>query len=235
MYEHYLITRFNVFTKGWRTTHADVVNKEWQDKKIEFFEKYSLPSVRKQICKNFKWIILVNNVTDKRYIDYFKNIDVIYDVIICNHNELYRLDASEFIEKDTDKEFIITSVLDVDDIILDDYIEKLQESFIPKEDVCIDVSVGYIYDLHEKRMWRCYRKDNQFVNLIEKKPIKTCYYKNHQTNRRYFRVIRNFRASWIYIKHKYSETKELKLRPYDIPPDKFEIKDDILKEKYVLY
>jgi hypothetical protein len=235
MFEHYVITRFNVFTKGWRTTHADVIDKEWQDNKIHFFKKYALPSVRNQICKNFKYIVLVNHLTKQEYIDYFKSIDVVYDVVICKNKELYRLDAAEFIENDTDKEYIMTSVLDVDDIILDDYIYQLQKSFIPEEDVCIDVSVGYIYDFHKKRMWRCYRSNNQFVNLIEKSPLKTCYYRNHQTNRENFKIIYNFEAQWIYVKHKYSETMELDLRPDDIPSDVFEIKDNKLRDKYVLY
>lgn len=235
MFEHYVITRFNVFTKGWRTTHADVLNEEWQNKKIEFFEKYCLPSIRNQYCKNFKYIVLVNDLTDEKYINYFKDINVVYDVVICKQKHFYRKDAAEFIESDTNKEYIITSVMDIDDIILENYVEQLQKSFIPEKDVCIDVSVGYILDYHKKRLWKCYRENNQFVNLIEKKPLKTCYYKNHQTNRKHFKIIRNFKANWIYIKHRDSETMELSLRPYDIPSDKFEIKDNKLKEKYVLY
>jgi hypothetical protein len=126
----------------------------------------------------------------------------------------------------------MTSVMDVDDIILDDYIEQLQKSFVPEEDICIDVPVGYLYHINKKILWKCYRENNQFVNVIEKRPIKTCYYGSHMTNRKYFTIKRNFSARWIYIKNEYSETGENML---NWPHRTSEVRDNKLKEKYVLY
>lgn len=64
-FSHFIITRFNISSlpKG----ESPVCGKEYLDYRFPLFEKFCLPSVKNQTCKNFRWLVLFDINTPEEY------------------------------------------------------------------------------------------------------------------------------------------------------------------------
>lgn len=211
MFEHYLITRFNVdlLVAGWRDVHR-ILDEDWLLIRLDLFKKYTLPSLINQTNDNFKYIFLIHENTPKKIIKLIEKIDIIYKIIPClNTGWNINIDYNTFIENDTDKEFIITSAIDSDDILKNNYVEAIQSKFL-QEECSIEIPLGIIYDKKESNFYSIHEKDNQFVNLVERRPIKSCYECSHQRIRNNYKSYFLYNTSWIYLyNHGLNENIEL--------------------------
>lgn len=65
LFEHYLITRFNlpIFFRLRNGNDVRGCDPKYLEERFRIFEEYCLPSVINQTCQNFKWIILFDNNT----------------------------------------------------------------------------------------------------------------------------------------------------------------------------
>ena len=81
IYKHFILTRFNLFLYG--DNPYKIEDKElWMNHRIKLFEKYCLPSVQVQSCKDFTWIIAFDPETDPAVIstyDYLDNVEICYE------------------------------------------------------------------------------------------------------------------------------------------------------------
>ena len=73
MFDHYLLTRFNVIHKGLsqyaREQRGTVVQTaEWLKRRFELFDKYCFPSVKQQSTRNFKLLVFFNAETPENYL-----------------------------------------------------------------------------------------------------------------------------------------------------------------------
>lgn len=132
--EHFLITRFD-YPDGY--PHLK--------RRIELFNKYTLPSVKKQVNQRFKWIILSSNP------EWFEGIDCI----------VTRISGLKDILASVKSEWVITSRVDNDDALHPRYIAEVQAHSEPKEMV-IDFR-GYRYNLSTGKVVK-------FDSIYEKKP-----------------------------------------------------------------
>lgn len=71
-FEHYLLTKFNIglyndkkIDKNGRKINDD----QWMEHRLKLFEKYCFPSIIKQTNQNFKWLVLFDRRTPKRYLN----------------------------------------------------------------------------------------------------------------------------------------------------------------------
>lgn len=64
---HFILTRFNL--RLWRQDKngSPVKTSEWLEHRFALFEKYCLPSVAAQSCKDFQWIVLFDSKTPEEY------------------------------------------------------------------------------------------------------------------------------------------------------------------------
>lgn len=71
LFEHYLITRFNlpIFFTLRNGNKVSACSEEYLEHRFELFEKYCLPSVAQQSNKNFKWLILFDVNTPQKFKD----------------------------------------------------------------------------------------------------------------------------------------------------------------------
>lgn len=127
-FQHFLITRFNVkvrFNKGNGT------NPEWIAHRWPFFFKSCLPSIKSQTVKGFTWIVLFDADTPE---DWKEKINAaskgVFEPVWTTMRfcpRLVREVVQDRVQEDT--EYLITSRLDSDDMISQDYIARIQAVF----------------------------------------------------------------------------------------------------------
>ncbi len=150
LFSHFLITRFNLRMKHWLKTDEDV--SAWMDHRTQIFLKFTWPSVCAQTTKNFKWLILFDPATkeDPAYSAFIEKITepaFIYPVFI----DLNEVTLVEGLKQEIDKHIspdtkhIITSRIDNDDAIHEDYIKRVQEHFIPNKNYILNFTDGLGY------------------------------------------------------------------------------------------
>lgn len=171
----------------WNTDHNLLTDHDWLSNRFKLFETYTLPSVLNQSCKNFKYILAIDKKTPKFIVDKFEELNLFHKIFYSDGFFTFTyLDSgarklAEFIENDSNKEYIISSALDTDDSIHKDYIKIIQDSFDHQNDFRLIFSAGYSYHtLMKLLMYKDYI-NSQYINFIEKRksPLKTCYYCGH--------------------------------------------------------
>lgn len=202
--QHFLLTRFNLKINGIDAS----TNTVWLADRFHLFEKFCLPSVLSQTNHNFIWIFFfdkdtpepfrtkalsLTSVSDKikiLFIDGFKELNT-------NHSTL----ISPYI---TDK-YIITTRLDNDDIIHQDFIETIQKLALLKHNQVIDLRKGYqMIQQNERYSFRLLTNQfNAFISVVEDSSMyKTVLSREHpqwRTERNI--VIHNKKRLWIEFVH----------------------------------
>lgn len=180
VFKHYIITRFNLRVDDWNYTKNNevVLTEEWLDHRFLLFKNFCLPSMINQCNQNFTWLIFfdVNTPEKHRSIiheisESYKNLHAFY---IDGYEEMLPSLLS-FIHKDIGRndKYIITSRIDNDDCLHQNYIDKIQGAFDKQENCIVDIPDGYQLVLNknsdrqiiEIRKLRNYF--NPFISLIE--------------------------------------------------------------------
>jgi hypothetical protein len=210
MFDHYLMTRFNLRNPKWETTknNETLLTEEWMDDRMQLFANYCFPSVAAQTCKNFKWLLYFDTTTPDKYrqqveqlVSGHPNIEVFY---IDGMPSFYPA-IQKYIEKRSDKiPYLITSRIDNDDVIHRDFIATVQKAFKSQSYMLVDIIKGYSLQIKPTVMLG--KKEhifNPFLSLIEKNVNpQTVWFNDHNIWKKERRIhqIRNKRL-WIAIIH----------------------------------
>ncbi len=174
-FKHYILTRWNLLD-----TENDIYNsvddpQDWMRHRVILFEKYCLPAMMNQTCKDFTWLLAFSRKTPKNVIDRYKNlrnIQIIYEY------------PKHFLQRTYKNEGLLTTRLDNDDILLPTFVEKVQERV--KESTkqgsyrteIIDV-MGVQWDMIGNKWYDSGRNmpNSPFLSLFEntKKPYLSCH------------------------------------------------------------
>ncbi|WP_411768231.1 glycosyltransferase [Winogradskyella sp. A3E31] len=189
-FDHFIITRFNIKNKGWLSDKygQNVNDQKWLTERYELFMMYCYPSVLKQSCKDFTWLVFFDMNTPLKFKE--KNKDI--NNSLPQFNAIYVEDYSDFenklpeeIKTRAESEYIITSRFDNDDCYHVDTVKTIQKHFKPQPNTIIDLENGLTLDINKVN--RLSRKkgvvSGPFVSYIEKieegKIIKTAYNCEH--------------------------------------------------------
>ena len=210
--KHFLITRFNL--KGKKNLKGnrlfDPLSKEWLDKRVQLFSNYCLPSVKNQTNKEFIWLVCFDIDTPKAYLPVIENIKKDFK----NFTPIYvdgfgglkdKIQESIQTKITSTDDFIITTRIDNDDIIHQDFIKSIQEAYKPETNTLIDLRKGYQFIIDEKttslRLFTL--AYNPFLSLIESADnYKTIIAEEH----RYWKTLPNIiinsnKHLWIQVVH----------------------------------
>ncbi len=187
--KHFIATRFNLKAPDWKTTKSGnlVLTNEWLDQRFHIFENYCLPSVKNQSNLNFKWCIFFDSDTPEKYkqriISISKEFNVIYPIFIKSMEKLKET-FKDFIINNIDNEdsHIITTRIDNDDIIHQDFVAIIQALFQPRDLVVIDLQKGYqvSIDTHYPEIRLYTHPFNAFISVIENtKSFNTVFSRMH--------------------------------------------------------
>lgn len=214
---HVIMTRFNVPTKGWNETRSGFkpLTEEWLDDRFKLFRTYVLPSYKNQTNQNYVWLTFFDTNTSDKFRKIIKEIEAEYPVfraVFVEDFDEMKTKAVEVIPQyfTSDTKFVITSELDNDDMLHQDYIKTVQELFKPVHDLVIDLRKGYQLTMlpDRKAVVNVYNDVvNPFVSLAESVDnFKTMLKERaHNSYRHYPNFsVENSREMYIQIIHQYN-------------------------------
>jgi Putative rhamnosyl transferase len=165
-FTHLLLTRFNV-QAGYGDPKAGL-DPKWLEYRFQLFEQFCYPSVCAQSNQNFKWLVFFDDQTPEEFKSKiaiyarYKNLIPIYvhgyfsESILCSA-------LAEHI--DSRSSHMITTRLDNDDSIIQNFIELIQLQF--KEQSCEFINFTQGYCLHNQKLYLMEDSSNPFISLIE--------------------------------------------------------------------
>jgi len=231
---YFILTRFNL-----RLWTNDKVGREcrtdlWLKERFGLFEKYCMPSVIGQCCKNFCWIVLFDEETPKQYVDRFweyrdrcpqfqpllvkKDVSARYELVF---RHFIKKKVDEYID-DNGLESVkcITTWFDNDDAINKDFVGAVQD-YVGRE--CGNNEVVYFEKgLQYVESLGCpieYRYDrNHFVSMVEKYKkgveLKTVFFmRTHvgydESGYVKIHVVKDERLMWLEVNHAHNVMNEV--------------------------
>lgn len=186
---HFLITRFNIRVDDWtKTRDGHHINQsDWLDHRFELFNKYCLPSVKNQSDQDFDWLVFFDTSTPLE----FKELNETMSLRYSNFKPIYVDGISSFLPSlireltvRTKSDYLITSRLDNDDLIHENYISRVKQEARPSNELLIDMERGYQLiqrraSRHEVRNY--IHRFNPFISLVEPASnIQSVMSKNHR-------------------------------------------------------
>ncbi|TDP00879.1 glycosyltransferase [Flavobacterium sp. 245] len=187
--KQFIVTRFNLKKSDWKNSKSgnSVLTNEWLEHRFSLFENYCFPSVINQSNQNFIWCIFFDIDTPEDFknkiIALTANRQNIIPIFIDGMDALYS-SFKKFISENITVEdsHIITTRIDNDDIVHQDFIEVIQSLFQPSDLTVIDLREGYQVSIDvPKPEVRLYTHPfNAFISVIEStKSFETVFSRAH--------------------------------------------------------
>jgi hypothetical protein len=227
LYEHFLVTRFNLRAGNWKTTRTgiNVLTDSWLKNRFRIFEEYCLPCVAGQTNQNFRWLLFFDSGTPPSYKDRIMELKARHGFI-----EPRFIDSMDQFQpgilkriNESPAEYIITSRLDNDDSISMDYVDQVQQQFDSQDFEAIDIVDGYVLSLQgDKALFGQKRQlNNPFISLIERNTerLRSVWFQSHASWKKIARVRRIYnRPLWFSIIHGENLVNRFDAtRPADLP------------------
>ena len=179
-YQHFLITRFNLKQDSWVNDKHSIplfgTTDNWLKRRFELFEDFCLPSVKSQSNKDFKWLVYFSIDTPDTYREIIKSIQLGFPSFlpkfIPSMNELVPSIKSDIkIEcEDLNNCTIITSRLDNDDALHEDFIKNIQ-SFVLHNGITkgvLDLPYGFCLKIEPNVvLTSTIQFSNAFISYVE--------------------------------------------------------------------
>jgi len=217
---HFLVTQWN----------CDQYDLAWLKRRQKVFERFCLPSVKSQSCKDFEWLL----VSDSRTPDEFKKVLDSYPATVIYYDfEHYDWDEhappcndlSPIMKRSTqleyikpvlvdhigteDTDYVITSRCDNDDVLAIDHIERIQRfshdqwRFSRKDKFWVSFVRGMKW-CHGK-VYPFNSNNNPFISFVENpEDLQTCYQVCHtlalKTDYPFYGV-REGSPTWLQVIH----------------------------------
>lgn len=165
MFDHYIITRFNIHEPSWRAVDLNnqpICNDAWLQHRFKLFERYCLPSVMRQTNQNFKWVILLHHKTKDRWRKLINQYIGCYSAIYLGLHWLREL--QNYLRDEVQSHWIITTRLDNDDVIYPNYIENIQALYTPETQF---ITAANGYQLYRNRIYTHVDAYGPFASYVE--------------------------------------------------------------------
>ncbi len=171
--QHFILTRFNLVIWHRDKEGCPVRTQEWLEHRFLLFERYCLPSIKNQTCKDFEWIVLFDNETPEHYKDkiagYQKECPQLVPVFVKPENSRWfaRIFRNAVVKR-LNAERVITSYLDNDDALNMRFVEDIQLRMSSLVDgTFLYYTDGLQYFTDYKYLMRIHYPRNHFVSVIE--------------------------------------------------------------------
>ena len=217
MFEHFLITRFNLRNPRWTSSRSQhpALSEAWLQDRFGLFEQYCLPSVTAQTEPGFTWLVYFDTETPPQWrpqIESYGQICQQFQPVFVDGMAAFLGDVQARIAAST-APYLITSRLDNDDCVSSDFIARVQAQFAPTDFLALDFIDGYMLEIAPVlRLGRTVNAYNPFVSLIERnrEPL-SVWHKDHAQWKREPRLrrIRGQRI-WLTVIHRENKTNEFR-------------------------
>lgn len=173
MFEHFLITRFNLRNEAWKKSKNSelVLTAQWLKDRFRLFDHFCFPSVKNQTNVNFTWLVFFDIQTPESY----KEVLNKYRVAFPNFTPLYIDGMAQFLSaaqhevSKASTPYVITTRIDNDDCVSKYFIENIQSRFDQQDYMAIDFIDGYTLQIEpEVKAGKRRHTFNPFISLVEK-------------------------------------------------------------------
>lgn len=239
MVHHFLLTRFNLCLWNKDKKGAEINREAWLEERLELFERYTLPSVQNQSCRDFEWVMLVDRETPEafknRILQYKEQCPQMH--LVAVRSEAGWKFAQIFAEYVTQRlravetaadDLCLTTYLDNDDCLHRDYVKRVQEVASTVENntfIAMDYGLQYFTDL--KMTTRILYPNNHFISLVESVPaqgmVRTCYgygshfYLEEKGLARVCHIREKDKPMWIEVIHNRNVDNDVKMTLDTLP------------------
>ena len=183
--KHFILTRFNLLLWNRDKEGKKVRTKKWLEHRFLLFERYCLPSVKGQTCKDFEWIVLFDSTTPEPFRqkikDYQKECPQLVPVFVAPEEGRFfaRIFRDETIKRINKGTRVLTTYLDNDDALNKRFVEDLQQRVSTMSDrTFVFYSDGLQFYTDHKYLMQIRYKRNHFASVIEcdePSEVKTIY------------------------------------------------------------
>lgn len=197
---HYIVTR-NFYSDDY----------PHKDQRRQLIREYTIPSLRRQTIKNFTWVVAGRNGLTSRDTEGIDTIWLDVDPPKNFDSTTYLMqEVISLLAQGLDPSMkIITTRLDNDDVLLPDFVERIQTAAQQTDKGVLDVS-GLRVDTRTRKIYRdtAYQKvPSPFLSVVEKKSGRRCrlmtaYYDQHSLMHRHLPLTKLEFLGWIQIIHK---------------------------------
>jgi len=154
-----------------RSTQTD----EWLKGRFSLFERFCLPSINSQTCKNFIWFVLFSTDTPEEYKERINNYERSFSyfkpLFLSNgdYGSIIKIFNQEMLNfTHLDDKYIITSRIDNDDAYHKDMILEIQSFFKKQRNMFLNFDYGLQYDVQRKVLVNMHYVNNHFISRFEK-------------------------------------------------------------------
>lgn len=174
MVQHFILTRFNLRLWNSDKSGLSVRTRIWLDHRFSIFERYCLPSIAGQTCKDFKWIVLFDSKTPDEYKTRIIRYQNLYPQLIPVYVEpqdgrfFARIFGEEVRKRMDPSKRVLTTYLDNDDALNNHFVEDIQcraEHLL--DGTFITYTDGYQYYTEHNYVMRIHYPRNHFVSVVE--------------------------------------------------------------------
>lgn len=171
--QHFLLTRFNLQLWHKDKSGDAVRSREWLEDRFELFEKFCLPSISNQTCKDFVWVVLFDSQTPdsfkKRIVEFQKWCQQLIPIFVepVEGRHFGRIFRKAVLDQ-SDGGRVITTYLDNDDALDIHFVEDLRMRAKDLADgTFVFYSEGYQFFTEFGLLMRIQYRQNHFVSVIE--------------------------------------------------------------------
>lgn len=161
---HYLVTRFNL--RG-SLTDSRPLDPTWLAGRLDLFEQFCLPTVKRQTEQNFRWLVMFDPETPEfaqaRIREYAKWPNFVPIFLQPGVEGAARKVIQSQLGEPPD--ILVTTRLDNDDGLCRTFVEQIQRRARVAEPTVLEFPVGYVW--HKSRIYRYRFPHNAFGTLVE--------------------------------------------------------------------
>lgn len=232
MFQHFLITRFNLPLAQDERTQEE--KDTWLRHRLDLFERFTFPSVQAQTNKKFQWLVYFDSATSTPLLQRFQRLvegEAYITLILLNSYQEFRQDAGKHVlDRSNGQRYVVTTRLDNDDCLHQEYIEEIQKNIVESERSFLNFPMGYCWNCStpDQLVTRYNYYRGPFLTLIEaiKKddtfvPKTVSFYDHwHVPDEHPVHQITTFRA-WIQLIHGENIANQMRGNPVPNPEKEF--------------
>lgn len=209
--DHFVLTRFNIASPG---REAPIRNSPgWLARRFELFETYCLPSMAAQSNKAFQWIIYFDEATPDAFRERIKAAQqkCLFEPIFVGFFEAADSAHDVTARLSPQARRVITTRLDNDDAVAQNFIDRVQEEAGQIADATI-INFSDGIALNQGRLFSAHDPSNPFASLVEdRRQIETIWSAPHME------LIQRFpthqiadEPAWLQVVHGENVTNRIK-------------------------
>ena len=210
MFNHLLVTRFNLRNPEWDVTknNEKLLTNDWMEERMWFFENFCFPTILAQTNQNFEWLLYFDITTPEKFKTRISELiqnQLNFKVFYIDGMPQFYDELKKYISAVPNKKtYLITSRIDNDDSVHKDFINEIQLQFKQQDYLVLDIIKGYSLQIRPTVMLG--KKEhifNPFMSLIEKNDDpKTIWYYHHNMWKKETRIKQvNHKRLWIAVIH----------------------------------